>query len=426
MSHRKRKSTLSAILPVLLTLLLTLVYACSDKTTEPKQETQGTLTGSGNIDPGATANFLLGSCTDSVVAPGRIEVWGSNVAFNADSGYVTFDVQLLNKSQRNIVPPVHFVITDIIPDDIALVGFDGVTADEFPFMDFSTKLGGDNVLAPGETSEPVMLKFHTVTARSFAIGFRIDLQGAAGPAMISGVVYRDANKDGLRDTCAACEPGIPGINVALQKPDGNGGTVTILTQTDANGGYGFGGLAAGVYKVFVIVALERWQVTTTSPLLITLVKDGNGVVQNFEGADFGLYNLLPPLPELIFGPVKVGPAGPYGTELDSTFVNPPSPLTVVFHYYLLATPPLNAWAVRGEVDSASAWINDVLVFTYSRPEPPDTMRTSCPPDSTWTWHFGEHKIALPDSLVKFGDNTIRIYTNGDEHAALMWRVFRMP
>jgi hypothetical protein len=82
--------------------------------------------------------------------------------------------------------------------------------------------------------------------------------------------------------------------------------------------------------------------------------------------------------------------------------------------------------MRGAVDSASAWINDVLVFTYRRPEPPDTTLLSCPPDSTDWWFGDKNKFMLPDSLVKFGENTIRLYTDGDEHAALMWRVFRKP
>ena len=430
MFHPKRKSFFLMMAFALLTMVLALVSSCSDKTAEPKPEAdQSSLTGSGNINPVETASFCLGWVSDSTVAPGRIEVWASNVAFDSANGFVTFDVQLVNRCRRNIVPPIHFVITKIVPDDIALVGFDGTTQDALPFFDFSTKLGADNVLEPGESSEAVMLTFHTVTARSFAVGFRIDLGGPSGPALISGVVFRDNDQNGMRDTCATCEPGIEGMTVALVKSLANGEQVTVLAKTDSFGAYAFGGLKEGVYKVSVVAPLERWKVTTTNPLLITLVKNSNGEILNFEDADFGLYSLLPPVPppaELLFGPVKIGPGEPYGTLLDSTFVNPPSLLTVVYHYYILATPPLSTWHKRGAVDSASAWINDVLVFTYRRPESPDTTSMSCPPDSTDWWFGDKNKFMLPDSLVKFGENTIRLYTDGDEHAALMWRVFRKP
>jgi hypothetical protein len=122
----------------------------------------------------------------------------------------------------------------------------------------------------------------------------------------------------------------------------------------------------------------------------------------------------PPVPDNLFGPIVIGPLTHYGTLLDSTFVNPPSDLTVFLHYYLDVNEPPYMSAFRGVVDSASAWINDVLVFTYHRSEPPDTA------------YVGAQKIQLPDSLVKTGDNTIRLFTDGEEHAALMWRVYRRP
>jgi hypothetical protein len=248
MFHPKRKSLFLMMAFVLLTVALALVFSCSDKTTEPKPEgDQSSLTGSGNINPVETASFCLGWVSDSTVGPGRIEVWASNVAFDSANGYVTFDVQLVNRSRRNIVPPIHFVITKIVPDDIALVGFDGTTQDGFPFFDFSTKLGADNVLEPGESSEAVMLTFHTVTARSFAVGFRIDLGGPSGPALISGVVFRDNDQNGMRDTCATCEPGIEGMTVALVKSLANGEQATVLAKTDSFGVYAFGGLKEGVF-----------------------------------------------------------------------------------------------------------------------------------------------------------------------------------
>ena len=119
----------------------------------------------------------------------------------------------------------------------------------------------------------------------------------------------------------------------------------------------------------------------------------------------------------------IGPPTPYGTLLDSTFVDPPSPLPVVFHYYLDVKEPPYMTPFRSVVDSASAWINDVQVFSYHRSAPPDTVYGSTPPDTTY---FRPQTIQLPDSLVKTGDNAIRLFTDGDKHAVLTWRVFKRP
>jgi hypothetical protein len=349
-----------------------------------------------------------------------------NVAFNDSTGIVTFDVQILNKSHRNIFPPIHFVVTNIRPDDIALVDFDGASKDGFPFYDFSAKLGDDNILTPDEWSGRVTMKFHTVTARSFAIGFRIDL----GPPVVAGgtiggAVFRDDNQDGQRERCDRCEPGIPGITVVLVSNAGGDNTAanndgdgtTRVARTDSNGVYKFPGLREGVYSVRVIAPLEQWKITSTNPLLVTLVKGGDGKVQDFMGADFGLFPLVPF--ENLFGPIVIGPMSRFGTELDSTFVNPPSMLPIVYAYFLeVKVPPMTIGPWPGVVDSAEAWINDEMVFTYRRPASPDS--------SFIPYRFERQIIQLPDSLVKYGDNTIHLLTMGDEHAALMWWVYKAP
>ena len=176
MSGRRRFPILRLIPSILLMLILALFASCGEKPTATDTESgNGNLSGKGTIDPGASAPFLLGSASDSSFAPGRIEIWAMDIAFDSTAGIVSFDVQLLNHTTRNIYPSIHFVIANIIPGNIAVVDFDGVSGDGFPFFDFSAKLGSDNVLSPGERTEPVTMKFHTVEARSFAIGFRIDL-----------------------------------------------------------------------------------------------------------------------------------------------------------------------------------------------------------------------------------------------------------
>jgi hypothetical protein len=413
MRHRKSISIQFLILSVLLVLTLALVFSCSEQPTALDRE-PGDMTGGGTIDPGASGSFLLGTVSDSTLAPGYIELWAMNVAFHDSTGITTFDVQLRNRTTRDIHPPIHFVITDIIPDNIAVVDFDGVSGDGRPFYDFSAKLGSDNILSPDERSEPVTMKFHTVTPRSFAIGFRIDLGPPPGGGTIGGVVFRDDNKDGKRERCDRCEPGIPGITVALEKPLAGGDVVTLITRTGENGEYSFAGLKEGVYKVFVAPPLEKWVITSTNPLLVTLVKGPDGKVQDFFEAHFGLFPIEPPVPGNLFGPIIIGPFSRFGTELDSTFVNPPSVLPVVFHYYLDVTEPPYMTPIRGVVDSAAAWINGEMVFEYHETMPPDTA------------YFTPQTIELRDGLVKEGENRIYLVTKGNEHAGLMWRVYKQP
>jgi hypothetical protein len=411
------------IFTVLSVLLLALVFSCGEPPTGVKDKpgNGGGMSGSGEIDPGATGSFLLGTVSDSLFAAGYVEVWASNVAFDSATGMVTFDITLKNSTEWPIEPAVHFVITSINPSNIAVVDFDGESSDGFPFYDFSEKLGPDNILEVGETTDPVTAKFHVVHPRSFSIGFRIDLLPQLQGATIAGVVFQDNNKNGVRDRCKddnrndlCFEPGIPDITVSVDLPMIDGTTVHLITRTDQNGEYSFTGFQQGVYKVWVHAPDNRWEITSPNPLLVTLLQGTDGKVQDFYGANFGLYPLFQPGEETLFGPVLVGPVSPFGTLLDSTFIDPPSVLPVVQYYYLEVAFPLFAWPIPGVIDTASAWVNDIQVFSYGSPEPPDSIV------------FMPGVIKLPDGLVHYGENKIRLFADGDEHSALMYRVFKKP
>lgn len=427
---RRNRSILSLFLVAALAAALGLLYSCDKSTSTP--EPQGDLSGSARIEPDVGGSAMLGAVTDTVAPYGRIEVWAANIAFDPETGMVTFDVKLVNLTRRTLTPAIRFVITEIRPPDVAVVDFDGTTPDGFPFYDFSDMLGDDRVLSPGESTGPVTMKFHTVEARAFSIGFRLEFGLGLREGVIAGVVFRDDNKNGILDRCDGCEPGIPGITVVLQLPcdrddgdddgdDPGDSTVTepypgytLIARTDENGRYRFEGLGEGAYKVFVVVSPERWEITSANPLLVMLVKGPDGKVQSFLEGHFGLFPLVAPPPgDNLFGPILVGPHSRVGVLLDSTFVNPPSPLTVVYHYYVdVALPVIEGpWPVI--VDTAAAWINDELVFEYRR-APSDTMGIL------------PMRIPVRDGLVNVGENAIRIYTDGNEYAAALWRVFRQP
>jgi len=425
-SIQRRPKFQLLIFAALCGLLLSLAFSCGEPPTGVKDKPgDGGMSGSGDIDPGAAGSFLLGTVSDSLFAAGYIEIWASNVMFDSAAGMVTFDISLSNFTEWPIQPAIHFVITSISPRDIAVLDFDGESQDGFPFYDFSDKLGPDNILDVGETTEPVTTRFHVVHPRSFSIGFRIDLFDQPQGAKIVGVVFRDNNRNGIRDRCDQsdpantninfrCEPGIPNITVSVDLPLPDGTMVSLITQTDQNGEYTFAGFGQGVYKIRVHAPEYQWEITSPNPLLVTIMTGPDGQPMDFYGANFGLYPIFQPGEETLFGPILVGPMSPFGTLVEATFIDTPSMLPVVYHYYLEVNFPLYAWPVIGVIDTASVWVNDVQVFSYGSPEPPDTV-----------WFLPE-MVKLPDGLVQYGENTIRLFADGNEQSALMYRLFKQP
>jgi uncharacterized repeat protein (TIGR01451 family) len=68
----------------------------------------------------------------------------------------------------------------------------------------------------------------------------------AVPGSISGTVYLDANKNGVRDTG---EAGIPGVVVDLSGTNMLGATITQQQTTDSSGNYSFSNLLPGTYQI---------------------------------------------------------------------------------------------------------------------------------------------------------------------------------
>lgn len=67
-----------------------------------------------------------------------------------------------------------------------------------------------------------------------------------GTGSISGSVWQDNNRDGLR---AGDDPGLAGVTITLQGVDDLGQTVVLTTTTADDGGYSFKNLRAGVYTL---------------------------------------------------------------------------------------------------------------------------------------------------------------------------------
>lgn len=102
--------------------------------------------------------------------------------------------------------------------------------------------------------------------------------------LISGTVWRDLDKDGVRD---AGDPGLSGWTVYIDK-DGDGkfdtGETTATTASD--GTYSFKTLGGGTYTVRLVVDTTKWKLTTKSSHLL-IMSPG----QTTSGKDFGVKKL---------------------------------------------------------------------------------------------------------------------------------------
>lgn len=398
------------ILSLLLVLCLALVPACND---DPSGVQSGDTDNSGNInvDPGTTGEFLIASVDAGDHTFGRIEVWGTNLTSNPDSGTVSFDAILVNATGSPVYPPVKFVVTSITPRDVTVLNPSGYDGAGDPYFDFSDRLGSDGMLAPGERSRPFTFVFRTGTPRSFVIGYRFDFSWTPGGRMIVGAVFNDLNNNGMRERS---EPGIPGIAVVLDSRSPDGAWLPVKVFTGENGGFRFDGLDEGIYRITAAVP-PGWVATTSNPVLVTLTGDQ----ENLLGVIFGMFNPQAPPPEYtLFGPIYVGPGSDTGRELETSFPVPVDSLadtlaTNVADYALeVAYPPIMA-PFPAAYDSARVVINGEIVYDYVNTGDP-TFRDPIP-----------GVFILPEGLLHAGDNTIYIRVDGGEYALLQFRVFAM-
>lgn len=398
MKHRTRPVILVA---GILFFLLPLIYSCSDDSTRPAA--QSLMEGSGDIDPETGGDFLLSTVDMGPGFGGNAEVWAYDLSVESDS-VIGFDLSIRNGTGRDIPPPLLFVITSIVPGSVACANPDGHTPDLEPFFDFGDDMGDDNVLSPGESTSRVRVRFACPEPMAFSIGFRLVLGEIPSDGTIAGVVFKDADEDGVFDPD---ERGIPGVPVELFVGfgDSSGTTLAILGQTDRQGKYAFADLPAGVYRITAFPC-ERIRFTTANPLLVTLVELPGGGVSSFLEAHFGVAGIINPPSYPVFGPIGVGPASPFGTTVDSTFViptpMPPFPPQGDV-YYIRVEPPAVMGPYPMYIQEVSVMIDGQGVYKFRCP--PDSL---CPPPADL--------LPIDPALTGQGEHTIWIKVSGSEQS----------
>ena len=382
--------------------LLPLIFSCSDDSTRPSSTSL--MDGRGDIDPETGGDFLLATVDMGPGFGGIVEVWAYDLAVESDS-VIGFDLAIVNATGIDIPPPMLFVITSIVPNAVTCANPDGQTPDLEPFFDFGDDMGEDNLLSPGESTARVHVRFACPEPMAFSLGFRLVLGEVPSDGMIAGIVFKDANENGVLDGDERGIPGVP-VELVIGFGDSNQTTLAILGQTDRSGKYEFAYLPAGVYRITALI--DPWvRFTTSNPLLVTLVELPDGRVSSFLEAHFGVAGMIPPPPSYaVFGPIEVGPASPFGTEVDSTFViGPPMPPFPPEGdvYYIRVEPPVMMGPYATYIDEVSVTIDGQGVYKFDCPS--DTL---CPPPMDM--------LLIDPALTAPGEHAITIKVTGSELA----------
>jgi hypothetical protein len=250
-----------------------------------------------HIDPRA-GGFRV--AVASLTAGDGVVLDGDDIAYDRETGAVTFRAALVNASPRPLYAPLRLVLTGIEPSSISPLDVDGRTPTGESFFDLSAAVGEDGILLPGEMSQKTRMRFADRERDPFVLDALLD--SGIGPAMgaIGGSVFLDQRPNGERDRD---EAGIPDVRLWLQTGD----QVIGDTRTDADGRYVFVGLSPGLHSVRIDA--RDLATATPNPLHVALVPaaDEEGQAVSFLRADFAGFRRGEPggEPSSVLGPMRV-------------------------------------------------------------------------------------------------------------------------
>lgn len=206
----------------------------------------------------------------------RFLISGSNL--RRDEGALAVDVVVTNEGSEALRLPATFTLVSLMPDTVRVLGADnGETGAGAAFdLHFTER---DTGWQPGESSQPLTLRFDVAEGVSLGFVVRIDVEMSATGGAIGGMVFEDLDADGVLDPE---ETGIGGVRIRLVDSDGE----TRAVGTAPDGMYRFDGLEAGLYTVQK-APQQGLAPTTPAEQQVLLVDDGEGGVSDYLMANFG-------------------------------------------------------------------------------------------------------------------------------------------
>ena len=275
-------------------LLVSMFAACSDDATRPASpRNDGTIHGQiGDSD----FEFEIGGGEPGDPIGGPFVLRGTNLHYDDEAGALVVDLTIINHGPFPHHEPVGLTFIQLEPDDVTVIDPDNDIHGDGAAIVFHFA-NDDGVWTPGEASIPRTVQFGVEKGVSIAFVARLDLGAAIDGGSISGLVWNDANRNGLREND---EPGIPGVGIYLFAFSGggnDGSTVTpeFYTVTGRDGRYVFEHLNAGGYVVSKGPSTAEFFPTTPTEIHVLLVET-NGEVSNYDGANFGCVPQSPPPP----------------------------------------------------------------------------------------------------------------------------------
>lgn len=235
-----------------------------------------------------------GSLDDTEVVPGFVEVRptmtqfevpmmdrtggggfllrGGNIRF--EEGALLVDLAVVNRTADTYSEPVRLTFDSFIPDDIHVNNSDngehGVGA--MIGFDFAND---DGLWTPDESSLPRTVSFDAASGVTFAFSGTISTGDPVAGSTIGGVVWIDANENGMFDDD---EHAASGVRVDLLS-----GADRRDTHTGPDGTYRFERLAPGVYTVRVV---DRPDFSDGTPLEVHVVIQSGG--EEILNVNFGI------------------------------------------------------------------------------------------------------------------------------------------
>ncbi len=275
---------------------------CGGDSVVPTENEQNNSSGvvTGDINP-TGGNFEIttetsGNSEDPV--PGPFIIRGTNVHYVDSLAVLSVDFSVEHRCRCEFLEPIGLTFINLLPPGVTVENPDNGETGPGAAIVFDFE-NDDGVWTPFEESLPRTVHFGVDNGVSIGFVGRIDFGMSETGGSIGGMVWHDANRDGILDTD---ESGIGGVVIHMYRTDGpefSPPEILWRTITDRSGSYRFDDLDAGIYKV---ERPPRGDLRpTTPPVMNVILVEENGQVQDFLMANFGCVPSEPPPPLISLG-----------------------------------------------------------------------------------------------------------------------------